>query len=108
VDADAIRHLNGVLLLVGSLCLLRQLYWQIRVRARDWQQRSAFILVAMTGLLTLQYGLAALEVVPGLSTGYRGTATFIGWVAAVVYWTICTELHNRQVLRDITSGKTRL
>ena len=107
------RAASGVLTLIGFLCLLRQVYWQLRVQRRryprlawywalrqaDRQTVSAFLFLSLT---TMVVGQLMLSYLGGVAFGAteRGPIFYFAWCASVIWWNICTERHNGRKQRD--------
>lgn len=102
MSEDHYRQLNGIMLLVGALCMLIQVYWQLDLKLPTWQRRTACLMVLATFSIMLQYGLAVGRWFPWATTfalGPRGTVTFFVWIGASVLWAIVTYFDNRGVKR---------
>lgn len=100
MDTDALRTVNGILLVLGGILLWRQLYWQFRIGAKDMQRKSAMGVITSTSAIMIQYGLAAAQIGPSLATGVRGTASFLVWIATIYWWIWATERHNQAAIRN--------
>lgn len=110
---EQIKVVSGVLTLIGFVCLLRQIQWQLRVQRRryprlawywalrlaDRQTVSAFLFLALTTLVVGQLMLSYLGVV-AFGTTERGPIFYFAWCASVIWWNICTERHNGRKQRD--------
>lgn len=109
---EHITLVSGVLTFVGFLCLLRQVYWQIRVQRRrhprltwywalrmaDRQTVSAFLFLSLTTIIVGQLMLSYLGVVQ-FGNQVRGPVSYFAWCASVIWWSVCTERHNARKVK---------
>lgn len=94
---DQWRDISGILLIFGSLYILQQVYYQLVNGLPTEQRKSACLLVFVTSMTMLQYGLAALFAGPwALATSARGPVVFLLWIASIAWWARATQRHNQE------------
>ncbi len=104
---DELKTISGVIVGIGFIALLHQMYWQVRIGLIDRQAKSAFLFLLIT---TLIMGQLAVSYMGGPTFGNteRGVVFFFLWVGCLVWWSICTLQHNHTVLRRIRHAEKEL
>ncbi len=104
MSEDQFRQLNGIMLILGALGMLIQVYWQLDMKLPTWQRRTACLMVVATFAVMFQYGLAVGLWFPEFSTfalGPRGTVTFFFWIGSIMLWAVVTYVDNRRIKRRL-------
>lgn len=102
---DELKTISGVIVGIGFLALVHQMYWQVRIGLIDRQAKSAFLFLLIT---TAIMGQLAASYMGGPTFGNttHGVVCFFAWVGSLIWWSYCTLRHNASVLRR--SGHTSL
>lgn len=101
---DEFKFLTGVIVCVGFVALVHQLYWQLRIGLIDRQSRSAFFFLLLTTLVMGQLMVSYLGG-PTFGNTERGVVFFFTWVGALLWWSFCTLRHNANALRKMREAK---
>ncbi len=107
MDPNELKLVSGILVGLGFLALLHQMYWQVRIGLIDRQAKSAFLFLLLT---TSIMGQLAVSYIGGPTFGNtpRGIVFFFAWLGSLLWWTFCTMRHNAAVLKRIKQAETQL
>lgn len=104
---DELKTISGVIVGIGFLALVHQMYWQVRIGLVDRQAKSAFLFLLIT---TAIMGQLAASYMGGPTFGNttRGVVCFFAWVGSLIWWSYCTLRHNASVLRRIRNTEKEM
>lgn len=104
---DELKTISGVIVGIGFIALVHQMYWQVRIGLIDRQAKSAFLFLLLTTLIMGQLTLSYLGG-PTFGNTSRGVVFFFAWVGSLIWWSFCTLRHNATVLKRIRDTKKEL
>lgn len=98
------QTLSGVLVALGFLALVHQMFWQVRIGLIDRQARSAFLFLLITAAIMVQLAASYMGG-PRLGNTDRGVMFFFLWVGSLIWWSFCTLHHNAVALRKMREAR---
>ncbi len=107
MSPDDLKYLSGVIVGVGFIALVHQMYWQVRIGLIDRQAKSAFLFLLLT---TAIMGQLAVSYIGGPTFGNtpRGNLFFIALVVSLLWWSGCTLRHHATVLKRIKDQEKQM